>query len=111
MSISMNRYGYLANRSYRQRSAGNDHQRAGKTNEKPCCAQYRLNREERFLTSKQSLLLEAQNDSSRFGGFYSLKLNDKKGTTANCNGALIPTRQQRKQRHADMYLLPAGLTT
>ncbi|WP_343702455.1 prolyl oligopeptidase family serine peptidase [Chitinophaga sp.] len=39
----------------------------------------KLDREERFFKPKQTLLLRAFNDSTRYGGFYSLQLGGKKG--------------------------------
>lgn len=62
----------------------------------------RLNREERFLYPKQSLLLEAQNDSSKFGGYYSLKLNDKKGPQQIVMGP-YSYQQTEKAKNADVY--------
>lgn len=37
----------------------------------------KLNPEERFYTAKQTLLLESQSDSSKYGGFWTVRLSDK----------------------------------
>ena len=63
----------------------------------------RLNREDRFFKPKQSLLLEAQSDSSKFGGFYSLKLNDKKGPQLIVMGP-YSYQGTEKAKQADVYL-------
>ncbi|UYQ91307.1 prolyl oligopeptidase family serine peptidase [Chitinophaga horti] len=39
----------------------------------------KLDKEEKFIRPKQSLLLSAYNDSTKYGGYFSLKLGDKKG--------------------------------
>lgn len=63
----------------------------------------RLDKEERFLKPKQTLLLSAQNDSSRFGGFYTMKLNDKKAPREVVMGPYTYT-QPDKAKDADVYI-------
>jgi dipeptidyl aminopeptidase/acylaminoacyl peptidase len=63
----------------------------------------RLDREERFLKPKQTLLLSAQNDSTRFGGFYSLKLNDKKAPQQIVIGPYTYMPPD-KAKHAERYI-------
>lgn len=63
----------------------------------------RLDREEFFFKPKQTLLLSAQNDSTRFGGFYSLKLNDKKAPQQIVMGPYTYMSPD-KAKHADRYI-------
>lgn len=63
----------------------------------------RLDREERFVKPRQALLLSAQQDSTRYGGFYSLKLNDKKAPQQIVMGPYSYTGAE-KAKDAEMYI-------
>lgn len=63
----------------------------------------KLDRDERFIQPKALLLLSAQNDSTKYGGYYSLKLGDKKGPQQI---VLAPYSyiQPDKAKDADVYM-------
>lgn len=63
----------------------------------------KLDREERFIQPKALLLLNAQNDSTKYGGYYSLKPGDKKGPRQI---VLAPHSyiQPDKAKDADVYM-------
>lgn len=63
----------------------------------------RLDREQRFLKPKQTLLLSAQNDSTRYGGFYTLRLNDKKAPKEIVMGPYTYASAD-KAKDAEMYI-------
>lgn len=63
----------------------------------------RLDREQRFLKPKQTLLLSAQNDSTRYGGFYTLRLNDKKAPKEIVMGPYTYASVD-KAKDAEMYI-------
>ena len=63
----------------------------------------RLNKEERFYTPKQTFLLSAQNDSTKYGGFYTLKLQDKKGPQQVVMGPYTYMAPE-KAKDAEMYI-------
>ncbi|MGX5817280.1 alpha/beta hydrolase family protein [Chitinophaga lutea] len=63
----------------------------------------KLDKEERFFQPKQTLMLEAKNDSSRYAGYYSLSLSSNKGPQLITMGpwSYLPVE---KAKQADMYL-------
>ncbi|MGN7724058.1 prolyl oligopeptidase family serine peptidase [Chitinophaga sp. 22620] len=63
----------------------------------------KLDREERFMLPKQQLLLAAQNDSSKYGSLWSLKLQDKKGLQQLVSGPWSYSAVD-KAKNAGMYL-------
>ncbi|MBO9155285.1 alpha/beta hydrolase family protein [Chitinophaga sp. GCM10012297] len=63
----------------------------------------KLDQDERFILPKQHLLLAAQNDSSKYGGLWSLKLQDKKGPQQLVMAPYAYSAVD-KAKNAEMYL-------
>lgn len=67
----------------------------------------KLDREEKFIKPKQTLILTSYNDSTKFNGYYSLKPGDKKAPQAIVDGPWTYLALD-KAKDADMYVFAKG---